>query len=95
MIQYPNSFAPISDEDIEYTVGGTSSAGAACSIAGFVFSMIAAFGVVAIKKDLRQQNPDKDNILLTLDAYNAYMEKPYGMLMTVSGMVLTIAGFIL
>lgn len=95
MIQYPSSFAPISDEEMEYTVGGTSSAGAACAVSGFVISMVAALDVLAIKKDLRQQNPDRDNLLLTVDAYNSYMEKPYGMLMMVSGMFLTVAGLIL
>jgi hypothetical protein len=95
MIQYPGSFASISDEEMEYTTGGATSVGLVCSLAATIVTLGTIFDVRAIKEDLRKQNPDKDNSLLTIDAYNVYMEKPYGLLMMISSTALACAGLIL
>ena len=94
MIAYPNSYVALSGDEIEYIEGGASTAGIAVSFAGCVLSIINAVSVVHIKQDLRKQEPDKDNVLLTLDAYNTYIQKPYGALMMVTGMALFVGGLI-
>lgn len=95
MIQYPDSFSPISDEEMEYTTGGATSVGLVCSLAATIVTLRTVVDVSAIKKNLREQNPDKDSVSLTIDAYNVYMEKPYGLLMMVSSTALAFAGIIL
>ena len=95
MICYPASSSILSADEIEYISGGSSDAGAVFSLVGAVFSVINAINVVNIKNDLREKNPDKDNVALTRDAYNAYMEKPYGSLMMISSVVLLIGGIAL
>lgn len=95
MICYPASSSILSADEIEYISGGASDAGAVFSLVGAVFSIINAINVVNIKHDLREKNPDKDNVALTRDAYNAYMEKPYGSLMMISSVALLIGGIAL
>ena len=91
MICYPASSSILSADEIEYISGGSSGTGAVFSLVGAVFSVINAINVVNIKHDLREKNPDKDNVALTRDAYNAYMEKPYGRLKMVRSVVLLVA----
>ena len=95
MITLPTSSVLLTEDELDYAFGGATAAGVFCSLTGLSFTIISAFDVVAIKKQLRKQTPDKDNILLTLDAYNSYMSTPYGAYLMIASTTLTVLGFIL
>ena len=94
MIYYPASSVFLSSDELDYISGGSSSAGAALSVVGAMIAVVNAMNVIS-KHELRENAPEKSNIPLTFDAYNAYMEKPYGSLMMISSMVLLVGGIIL
>ena len=95
MIYYPASSVFLSSDELDYISGGSSSAGAALSVVGAMIAVVNAMNVISIKHELRENAPEKSNIPLTFDAYNAYMETPYGSLMMISSMVLLVGGIIL
>lgn len=95
MLNYPNSYTSIDADEFEYLTGGATELGLTCSIANIGISLMILFDTYHIKRELRSQNPERSNALLTLDACNAYMEKPYGKMMMVTSTILLVCGVIL
>lgn len=94
MICYPDSFSVLSADEIAYTQGGASAASLSLTAAGVVVSIINSANVISIEMNLLKKNPDYDTSLLAMDAYNIYMERPYGKLMMVTGVVLGVTGLV-
>lgn len=92
MLKYPVVYNALSSDEMTYTYGGATAIGAGCSALGLALGIINALQVGNIKRSLREESPDENNLSLTLQAENLYMSTPYGLFMTVVSAGLSILG---